>query len=178
MTAVSSTDQQVIVDKHNEFRGQASPTAANMLKIVSCKITFHGFTKYCNNSLRRSGADQRKHQSSASLAFVRGIYRWPVNSPHKRRKTLKMFPFDDVIMPSASAKELPHSCAEALFCTLMFLFLFFYHVAVGCLPCEADPFIWGPSHKRHSIDRISFSWSQSDLVTPYDDIDLGQPWLG
>ena len=26
------------------------------------------------------GADQRKHQSSASLAFVRGIHRWPVNS--------------------------------------------------------------------------------------------------
>ena len=30
-----------------------------------------------------SGADQRKHQSSASLAFVRGIHRWPANSPHK-----------------------------------------------------------------------------------------------
>ena len=30
-----------------------------------------------------SGADQRKHQNSASLAFVRGIHRWPVNSPHK-----------------------------------------------------------------------------------------------
>ena len=30
-----------------------------------------------------SGADHRKHQSSASLAFVRGIHRWPVYSPHK-----------------------------------------------------------------------------------------------
>ena len=30
-----------------------------------------------------SDADQRKHQSSASLVFVRGIHRWPVNSPHK-----------------------------------------------------------------------------------------------
>ena len=30
-----------------------------------------------------SSADQRKHQSSASLAFVRGIHRWPMNSPHK-----------------------------------------------------------------------------------------------
>ena len=30
-----------------------------------------------------SDADQRKHQSSASLAFVRGIHRGPVNSPHK-----------------------------------------------------------------------------------------------
>ena len=46
-----------------------------------------------------SGADPRKHQSSASLAFVRGIHRWPVNSPHKWPVTRKMFPFDDVIMP-------------------------------------------------------------------------------
>ena len=30
-----------------------------------------------------SGADQRRHQNSASLAFVRGIHRWSVNSPHK-----------------------------------------------------------------------------------------------
>ena len=46
-----------------------------------------------------TGADQRKHQSSSSLAFVRGIRRWPVNSPHKGPVTRKMFPFDDVIMP-------------------------------------------------------------------------------
>ena len=45
-----------------------------------------------------SGADRRKHQSSASLIFVRGIHRSPVNSPHKVLVTRKMFPFDDVIM--------------------------------------------------------------------------------
>ena len=45
-----------------------------------------------------SGADQRKHQSSTSLAFVRAIQRWPVNSPHKWPVPRKMFPFDDVIM--------------------------------------------------------------------------------
>ena len=44
------------------------------------------------------GADQRKHQSSASLAFVRGIYRLSVNFPHKRPVTRKIFLFDDVIM--------------------------------------------------------------------------------
>ena len=38
-----------------------------------------------------SGADQRKHQSSASLVFVREIHRWPVNSPHKRPVTRKCF---------------------------------------------------------------------------------------
>ena len=45
-----------------------------------------------------SDADQRKYQSSASLAFVRRIHRRPVNSSHKWPITPKMFPFDDVIM--------------------------------------------------------------------------------
>ena len=45
-----------------------------------------------------SGADQRKHQSCASLAFVRGIHRSTVNSPHKWPVTRKMFPFDVVVM--------------------------------------------------------------------------------
>ena len=45
-----------------------------------------------------SDTDQRKHQSSASLAFVRRIHRGPVNSPHKWPVTRKMFPFDNVIM--------------------------------------------------------------------------------
>ena len=48
-----------------------------------------------------SDADQRKYQSSASLAFVWGIHRRPVNSPHKWPVTRKMFPFDDVIMHGA-----------------------------------------------------------------------------
>ena len=38
-----------------------------------------------------SGADQRKHQSSALLGFVRRIHRWPVNSPHKSPVTWKCF---------------------------------------------------------------------------------------
>ena len=42
------------------------------------------------------GADQRKHQIAASLAFVRGIHRWSVVSPHKGPVTRKMFPFYDV----------------------------------------------------------------------------------
>ena len=45
-----------------------------------------------------SGADQRKHQSSVSLAFVRGIHRCPVNSPHKWPVMRKMLPFEVVIM--------------------------------------------------------------------------------
>ena len=49
-----------------------------------------------------SGADQIKHQSSTSLAFVRGIHRWPVNSLHKWPVIQKMFPFDDIIVPEYS----------------------------------------------------------------------------
>ena len=45
-----------------------------------------------------SGIDQRNHQSSASLDFVRGIHRWQMNSPHKGPVTRKIFQFDDVIM--------------------------------------------------------------------------------
>ena len=53
-----------------------------------------------------SGADQRKHHSSASLALTRGNHRWPVNSPHKDPVTRKMFSFDDFIMVVPS-KPLP-----------------------------------------------------------------------
>ena len=49
-------------------------------------------------SIVYSGADQRKQQSSASLAFVWGIHRGPVNTPHKWPVTWKMFPIDDVLM--------------------------------------------------------------------------------
>ena len=45
-----------------------------------------------------SDPDQRKHQGFASLAFVLGIHRWPVNSPHKGPVSRSMFPFDNVIM--------------------------------------------------------------------------------
>ena len=66
-----------------------------------------------------SGADQRKHQSFASLAFVRGIHRWPMDSPHTGPITVfpfiqttspvpKMFLFDDVIM-TKDAPDLVHN---------------------------------------------------------------------
>ena len=45
-----------------------------------------------------SDADQRKHHSSASLAFVWGIHRGPGSSPHKWPVTRKIIPFDDFIM--------------------------------------------------------------------------------
>ena len=58
-------------------------------QITSLRIAFS--TAYLDT-------DQRKHQSSASLAIVRGIHRRPVNSLQKGPVTGIMFPFDDIIM--------------------------------------------------------------------------------
>ena len=63
-----------------------------IISAIASQIT--GVSIVC--STVHSGAHQRKHQSSASLAFVRGIHRWPVDSPHKGPVTRKIFPFDDV----------------------------------------------------------------------------------
>ena len=52
-----------------------------------------------------SDADQRKHQSSASLAFLGGIHLSPVNSPHKRPVMREMLPYDDAIMTYITADK-------------------------------------------------------------------------
>ena len=68
-----------------------------------------------------SGSDQRRQQSSASRTFVRGIHRWPVNSPHKWPVTRKMFPFVDVIMNVAEYKAFvsPIICNQTHYCILL-----------------------------------------------------------
>ena len=58
-----------------------------IMSVVASRIT--SFTIVCSTVY--SGADQIKHQSSASGTFVWGIYRWPVNSPHKR-PVMRIFP--------------------------------------------------------------------------------------
>ena len=69
--------------------------------IERCGVSNHQLTTVYSTVY--SWTDQRKHQSTASLVFVRGIHRWPVDSPHKGPVTRNMFPFDDVIMvPSLS----------------------------------------------------------------------------
>ena len=82
-----------------------------------------------------SGADQRKHQSFASLAFVRGIPRGPVNSPHKGPVTRKMFPFDDVVMTIWISAKLHSSTyvRTVIYChnTMHNCIMFSWHI--GCL---------------------------------------------
>ena len=65
-----------------------------MMSVMASQIT--SVSIVCSTVCSR--VDQTKRQSSASLAFVRGIHRWPVNSPHKGPVTRKMLPFDDVIL--------------------------------------------------------------------------------
>ena len=57
-----------------------------------------------------SSADQRIHQSSAWLAFVRGIHRWPVNSPHKGQQRGECFHF------MTSSWEKTHQICHPLYC--------------------------------------------------------------
>ena len=78
-------------DPHSKLRYHYNDVIINpMASQITSLTTVYSIVYLC--------AHQRKHQSSASLAFVRGIHRWPVNSPHKGLVTRKMFPFDDVIV--------------------------------------------------------------------------------
>ena len=74
-----------------------------------------------------SGADQRKHQSSAALAFVRGIHRGSVNPPraHKWPVTRKLFPFHDVIMWTT----LKHTSSLSLSDFITFKPIFTYQIS-------------------------------------------------
>ena len=59
--------------------------------VIMSAMTFQITSLTSVYSTLYSGADLRTHQSSASLAFVGGIHRWPVNSPHKGSVTRKYF---------------------------------------------------------------------------------------
>ena len=91
-----------------------------------------------------SGADQRKHQSYASLVFMQGIHRWPVNSPHKGPVTRKMIPFDDVIMFRYVIVPWHYTCAWC------------YIPSLGskCFHCLRPILHWKFINNRREIDWI------------------------
>ena len=84
-----------LVQCHNKTHIHYNDVIVTMMATQIISLTIVNSTVY-------SGADQRNQQSFASLAFVLGIHRWPVNSPHKGPGTRKMFPFYDVIMLSTN----------------------------------------------------------------------------
>ena len=79
-------------------------------------------------SIVYSGADQRKHQSPASLAFVLRIHRLPVNSRHKWPVTRIIFPFDDVIMTKVFVTWLDLLCCHL--CPLFSTQITFHHIYI------------------------------------------------
>ena len=84
LSSVFITPHKVSASHYNDVIMSALASQITSLTIVYSIIY----------SSRRS----KKTSKPASLAFMRGIYRWPVNSPHKGPVTRKMFPFDDVII--------------------------------------------------------------------------------
>ena len=86
------------IHKHFFFILQAFERCLHYSDIIMNTEAFQITSVMIVYSIVCSGTDLRKYQSSTLLAFVSGIHRWPVNSPHKGLIMQKMFPFDDVIM--------------------------------------------------------------------------------
>ena len=74
-----------------------------------------------------SGTDQRKHQSSASLAFMRVIHRGPVNSPHKWPVTRKCFH----LMTSSCCPTLPG--VQDIYISYGYLIVYSTHIRIKIL---------------------------------------------
>ena len=91
-----------------------------------------------------SGAGKRKDQSSASLACVRGIHRWPLNSPHKVPVTRKMIPFDG-IMCNMHLHGLVQDCSNSSV------------LAMELLQCCAKPSLPPPSIWCLRLNTVQFS---------------------
>ena len=71
------------------------PSTQRYIAPAVSKLHYNGYDGVSNHQITMvystvySGDDQRKHQCSASLAFVRGSHRWPIMYPHKWPVTRK-----------------------------------------------------------------------------------------
>ena len=118
--------------------------------VIMVAITYQITSFTTVYSIVYSDADERKHQSSASVAFVRGIHRFPVNSPHKWPVTRKMLPFDDVIRLGQFGRKF----RAFIFTTFVYLSLILFHhnrigidisisvIVVSPTTLEAKPGTW------------------------------------
>ena len=109
------------------------------------------------------GTDQRKHQSSASLAFVRGIHREPVNSPHKWPVTRKMFPLDDVVM---------FLCGLAIHCSTVIRLHLQFHTLFWCkITMKHSDHLWAYFPVKISpIHHKCFPSNPESYIVLYNDI--------
>ena len=88
------------------------------------------------------GVDKRKHQSSASLAFVQGIHRSSVNSPHKGPVTRKMFPYDVIMRISTCVCDWNETTVVCFEFIVIFRFWFYKHIKLE--------FVWKNSYLRYT----------------------------
>ena len=106
-----------------------------------------------------SDADQRKQQSSASLAFVRGIHRGPINSQHKWPVTRKMFSFDDVIM--AKFLYVVHKTGTNVNVQGP-------HAHYGNITCGTLSSVHIISRLTEAMFTLKLSWDSNTIETPHD----------
>ena len=112
-----------------------------------------------------SGTDQRKHQSSASLAFVGGIHRWPVNTPHKGPVTRSMFPFDDVVMIQHT--DVSWTSWEMILDfghRLIFLILATFRLCESGQICDFRAFSWEHNKEWPQIWHVGVFWPPSEQI--------------
>ena len=84
--------------RENEVIGPHQTSKLNYNDVTMGAIASQITSLTIVHSIFFSDADRRKHQRSASLAFMRGFHRSPVHFPQNWPITRKRFSFDDVIM--------------------------------------------------------------------------------
>ena len=105
----------------------------------------------------------KKNQSSASQAFVPGIHRWPVNSPHKWPLARKLFPFDDVIMGIGIVTSLPSTRVWGM-------------DTIGRYQCKVkhnNVFCTEKRHSRRPISRGYHNHDRLSRLTLFEKYDCG-----
>ena len=136
-------------------------------------ISIHWCLDSVLNRLFRRRSRKRKHQSSTSPAFVRGIHQWQVNSSYI--VMWKMFPFDDIVMqqfwkrmPSwlmpfdtekHSGNESSHQHTSIVFsCDQAALQMVFSVCLSVCLSVCHTFLTMFPSSYHHEIFRSYYQW--------------------
>ena len=105
-----------------------------------------------------SGADQRKHQSTASLVFVWGIHRWPVNSPQKWPVTRKCFH----LMTSSCLRRGPrrHGSWHTGYVAWFIVFLYHtYHIGLPTLSVRNEIFIKQSVKEPFPAKQLQYAFS-------------------
>ena len=89
---------------------------------------------------------QRKHYSSTSLAFVRGIHQWSGNSLHKGPLTRKMIPSDDVIMRKYT-QMIRQTTNRILWDAIIYMHVYLLACYITCSPLTLATFSQCDSQK-------------------------------